>query len=118
MPEAIREIKEAVSAEPDMVAQRVRAIVTRHLGPEILSKFFSNSHQYPASTISGVSTSPTVINTSSTNMRQPVQLTGNPSTSRATILNTASPSVLTSGRRTSAPVESECYGSKLSVFIS
>ncbi|VDD77756.1 unnamed protein product [Mesocestoides corti] len=42
LPEAIREIKEAVSAEPDMVAQRVRAIVTRHLGPEILSKFFSN----------------------------------------------------------------------------
>lgn len=46
LPEAIREIKEAVSAEPDMVAQRVRAIVVRHLGPEILSKFFSNSHNH------------------------------------------------------------------------
>lgn len=43
LPEAIREIKEAISAEPDMVAQRVRAIVVRHLGPEILSRFFSNS---------------------------------------------------------------------------
>ncbi|KAM7538358.1 hypothetical protein Aperf_G00000079741 [Anoplocephala perfoliata] len=46
LPDAIREIKEAVSAEPDMVAQRVRAIVVRHLGPEILSKFFSNSHNH------------------------------------------------------------------------
>nr|CDS29001.1 conserved hypothetical protein [Hymenolepis microstoma] len=43
LPEAIREIKEAISAEPDMIAQRVRAIVVRHLGPEILSRFFSNS---------------------------------------------------------------------------
>ncbi|KAM3180035.1 hypothetical protein ACTXT7_017094, partial [Hymenolepis weldensis] len=46
LPEAIQEIKEAISAEPDMVAQRVRAIVVRHLGPEILSKFFSNSPSF------------------------------------------------------------------------
>ncbi|VDM32797.1 unnamed protein product [Hydatigera taeniaeformis] len=52
LPEAIREIKEAVSAEPDMVAQRVRAIVTRHLGPEILSKFFSNPQQPSSPTTS------------------------------------------------------------------
>ncbi|KAH9282867.1 hypothetical protein ECG_04882 [Echinococcus granulosus] len=97
LPEAIREIKEAVSAEPDMVAQRVRAIVTRHLGPEILSKFFSNPQQPSATTTNAAAPPPFL----------PPPPIPTSSTSSAAV--TSSP-VATARRAAIVPSEAGCCG--------
>ncbi|KAL5110171.1 hypothetical protein TcWFU_003955 [Taenia crassiceps] len=102
LPEAIREIKEAVSAEPDMVAQRVRAIVTRHLGPEILSKFFSSPQQPSTTSIDAGTAAPPP------SSLPPTPQIPTPSTSSSMV--TLSP-VATARQAATVSTESGCCGS-------